>query len=451
MTVVLNRLNPIRHYGAGKPDSPFASDELRRPLRLAIDRSSAPGGPALDLVLELGRDGFIELWSTEDEGLDATVLIGVGPADKDTIPVSTKDKDGSGLLSGISPKRQWDRQIDEHAAKTGLPRDAVAARFLAAGALMDRVDGLIVGDVDFGPTGFLAAKANPLTPEAACALTGLVARVHGEYDAITPVGRDFFHLLATRGMLPESWRWWSACVSSTSNHDYLMNVGQSVQERAGRAIVSRDRCLSSVFGGSADAGEEAAYYFDVGLLMLSSALDGTAHVAHVAHAVKGKKYDVGWRRKQWRKDLKKSAKPLWTLTELGTPERDAIELVALLRNTIHGEGMRKVGVGGMGPRHSQLAISPEIAADLQPIIERHGGLDAWGVSVTPFQLVAPEIFVQQIVPLVVQALNSIMRVTEVELIPGANPATLLHGPPVTEELFKPALTQRLLLLAGLTP
>ena len=48
-------------------------------------------------------------------------------------------------------------------------------------------------------------------------------------------------------------------------------------------------------------------------------------------------------------------------------------------------------------------------------------------------------------------MNTLMGGIEVERLPGVNASILLGEPPVTQELFRPDLTERLLLLAGLAP
>jgi hypothetical protein len=453
MAVVLPRIHPLRgdRLGAGLAGA-MRAGRTSRPLRVALDRSSVVAGPALDLVLELGREGLAEIWSTEPEGVDATISIETRSASDDSIPVFIDHRNGRRTWARVWPMHQWERDIEAHATTTGQTRAVVEARFLVAAALMDRVDALIVGDLDFGRASRLAAQANPMSPETACALLGLVARLNEDFT-IAPVSRTFFYLLLARGLLPAGWRWFSACVNSSheTGDDFLLNVGQSGHERVGRAIMSRDRCLGNALDLTSADAEETAYYFDAELLMLSSALDSVAQVAHVAHAVHEDARNVGWRRARWRKALRRSANALWLMTEPATPERDAIDLVALLRNTIHGEGMRVVTVGGREPARSQLTISSEVASALASILDRHGGASAWGLVPGVYPLLDPSPFAQRIVPLVAQSMNALMAGTEVERLTGAARQRLLHGPPDTNEIFRPDLTHRLLLLAGLTP
>ena len=207
--------SPSHSEPAGeRPSGPFGrGDEYRAP-RIAIDRSSAPPGPALDLLLDLGAGGHAELWSTVNESLDATVTIDLASTGSESIPVTTQYSDGRRSLGGIWPRDQWTRFVDEHTARTGAARSAVEGRFLVAAALMERVDGLVVGDLDFGPAATLAARSNPMPPEAACALVGLAARLRGDFS-IASVPCSFFHFLVTRGLLDQGWRWFAACVASS--------------------------------------------------------------------------------------------------------------------------------------------------------------------------------------------------------------------------------------------
>ena len=111
--------------------------------------------------------------------------------------------------------------------------------------------------------------------------------------------------------------------------------------------------------------------------------------------------------------------------------------------------MRKVAVGTGSGFDNQLGIGESVAADLDAICSRHGGSGGWGVTPAPHPRLRPAPYAQQIVPLVAQAMNSLMHLTEVERLAGVDPAALMTGPPVAEELFRPDLTERLLLLTGL--
>lgn len=450
MSVLLGRLHPIRTYAQPERDTPFDSRHAHRPVRVAIDREFVRDRPAVDLLVELSSQGYVELWSTRDEG-HAWIRIGDVAGPDDSVSVDTTWPDGRQSRSGIWPASQWDAAVAEQSERRGLDPAQVRSRLMLAAACMERVDALVVDDFDFVPSERLAARSNPMSAESTCALVGLVLRLRGDYGPV-PVGAASFYSLVARALLPAGWRWFSACVASSSEtgDDYLVNVGQSAIERLSRAVVSRDRCIGHAQDPRASASaEEAAYYFDVELLMLSSAMDSIAHVANASHGVLDRTDLVGWRRKDWRKALSKHAPPLWEATEEGKRDRDAIEIVALLRNTIHGEGMRDVAVGTASSLENRLGISPKIAEQLAPLVERNGGAEPWGLSIGPaIPTLSPGPFCQRLLPVVAESMDRLMTLTAVEQLPGVEPGELMTTAPL-DNIFEPRITERLLLLAGL--
>jgi hypothetical protein len=448
VTVVLNRPAPI----GVRPDrekSPVGAADRRRELVVAIDRSSVRSSAAVDLIIELASAGHAELWTTGSDDADMTVNIGVGYADPDSIPVTNTRRGGGGSYTAIWPKVQWETDIAEHVEQTGEPISAVRGRFLAAAALLDEVDALVVADVDFGGAQSLAKRANPMLPEDACALLGLVLRLRGQSGA--PIPFNEFQFLVSRALLPAGWRWFSACLQSSraGGDEATSHIAQSAFERVARALLSRDRCLeATLWGHGRGAADSAAYYFDVELLMLSSGLDSIAQVGHQAHSVPGDLHSVGWRRKEWRRNLAKAAPALWSASELNSPARDAIEIVALLRNTIHGEGMRQVAVQASTGIEGHLGVSKAIAARLEPTLERHGGAAAWGLRTGDSSLIAPAPFCQRLLPMVTTAMDELMALTDVERLAGVQPASLMTAGP-SDGWFDPTITSRILLLAGL--
>jgi hypothetical protein len=62
--------------------------------------------------------------------------------------------------------------------------------------------------------------------------------------------------------------------------------------------------------------------------------------------------------------------------------------------------------------------------------------------------VDPGVYLEAVLPLITEALSVIMDATPVETLSGVDAATLSQGPP-DDDLFRPAVRQRLRLLAGL--
>ena len=87
--------------------------------------------------------------------------------------------------------------------------------------------------------------------------------------------------------------------------------------------------------------------------MLGGCFDAAAAVADAAHQLDSRPANIGFRQPEWRKSLRARAPELHQLTEAGTPVRAVIDLVAQLRNTIHGDPPQNVESrsGTEEPRH----------------------------------------------------------------------------------------------------
>jgi hypothetical protein len=70
-------------------------------------------------------------------------------------------------------------------------------------------------------------------------------------------------------------------------------------------------------------------------------------------------------------------------------------------------------------------------------------------SARVYVYVDPGVYLEAVLPLITEALSVIMDATPVETLSGVDAATLSHGPPDDDDLFRPAVRQRLRLLAGL--
>lgn len=76
------------------------------------------------------------------------------------------------------------------------------------------------------------------------------------------------------------------------------------------------------------------------LLMLSGSFDVTALIANRVYGLSVPDYRTGWRQRQWRDALRLVDRALADLMEPRKSGADALELVALMRNTVHGEALR---------------------------------------------------------------------------------------------------------------
>jgi hypothetical protein len=68
----------------------------------------------------------------------------------------------------------------------------------------------------------------------------------------------------------------------------------------------------------------------------------------------------------------------------GTTARDALDLVALLRNTVHGEALRTVAAKyASRPLQNVLLLPTDQEHQLLAVVDRRGGNDAWGIRGLP--------------------------------------------------------------------
>lgn len=240
----------------------------------------------------------------------------------------------------------------------------------------------------------------------------------------------------------------------TPEDDDLTYLAQSAIQRFDRALRARDSILlQAQTGATADAGDEAIYYLDVALLMMSGALDGVARVAHRAYQLGSPEYAAGWRRQRWRDELLAADPAFRPALDAGTATADTIEILSLLRNTIHGAGLQGLGYqSGSRSSFEYLARVPaKHAQELLAAMDRRGGRDSFGIRAVDTNVFAlhPDSFIERLVPHCTDALNQLMDATDVTRLPGVSDVNLMHGPPEGDELFSDEMTRSIRRLAGL--
>jgi hypothetical protein len=264
----------------------------------------------------------------------------------------------------------------------------------------------------------------------------------------------YFWVLA-RSLLGAAWRWFSACVGPwIPEDDDLAYLAQSAIQRFDRALRARDSILlQAQTGRGADAGDEAIYFLDVALLMMSGAFDAVARVAHRAYQLGSPEYLAGWRRPRWREELLAAESAFEPQLDAGTATADTTQILGVLRNTIHGAGLQGLGYqSGSRSSFEHLARLPaQHAQELLAAMDRRGGRESFGIRAVDTNVFAlrPDSFIERFVPLCTDALNELMEATDVTRLPGVSDASLMHGPPESDELFSHGVIDSVRLLAGL--
>ena len=387
------------------------------------------------------------------------VVVGTHDAQRGYTPWEIERADGSAVRSGVPG--DIPQQAHEF-VRPGEEADAERAVALAIGARDLGSDALVTMNpllLDGFPRDVVEG-VNPMPPEAAVSLLGLYLRVREDFALELQPGfrerfdRRLFYLVLMRDLTPSGWRWFSACVANYvhSSNDDLMLLAQSGMERLERALRARDRLHEQLqLPPTTDRATEAIFYLDVMLLMLGGAFDATAVVAHRIHGLSAPEHAVGWGNTSWMSELGQVNQPLVDLMTKEQPHRDARELVAVLRNTIHSAALRRETWQAAGRDRSERIVVPERAAKrLERVVGRLASLEVFGLARDPRALyVEPGVYAEAVIPRAADALNAIMDATPVETLAGVNPGELPAGPPDDDGVFSPAIRKRVRMLGGI--
>jgi len=409
----------------------FAKGDAGRPLRLVVDTDTVTEGEALECLRQFAHHPAVEILMPT--GGPHPLIIGDYDAAQGIIPIE--------YTIGERRTRSAVYASDylAIATDTAAPEEAGAARraiTIAAAAEQVEADALATRSafvLEHAPRP-LVREANPVTPEGAVSLLGLYLRLRGDFTVDFDkgwgdvLGRHFSYFVLMRELLPSAWRWFSGCVAQSlaTKEDELMMIAQSAMERVDRALRARDRMHGQLqLPPGREVAEEAIFYFDVTLLMLGAAFDATARVAHGVHELPSSPRSASWANEDWRTRLSAKNPALAQLMAAGQPARDARELIAVLRNTIHSQALRTITFRQDSGRPEELVIvPPSIESELETLVQRQPDAPAFAIGRTPggHLHLDPGLYVEALFPKAVAALNAIMDATPVEELDGVDPA-----------------------------
>jgi hypothetical protein len=315
--------------------------------------------------------------------------------------------------------------LDSEDAAQARRRDAVALAIASA----------------IGPDVFLTARLHLLDPSfsgrglTVCDLRGGLALLglylRGQYDyriwfdpgwpSMANLGKDMYFWVAARDLLPEAWRWVTACVQHTEGaaDDTLRYLALSMLERMVQVLKNRDLVHQALNQppGNGRPGSGAIDAFETALMMLMAALDITAVVAHRVLGLTGPVSYAGWQSTGWIARVTAVQPNLAVLVAPGTAARDALTIVQHLRNSIHGIALHGTDVQRGGHARRMLMGLPRAKqTELLTAINALGGPAHWGVEVlhsTDFHA-DPGILLDRLLPHLCDLLNAVMRKTPVE-------------------------------------
>jgi hypothetical protein len=419
------------------------------------------------MLLGFAHHPLVELLSTRSEGLPH---LNVGPIDHedDQAPILISWPDGSTTSTGVSPASNYLTLTENHLrSHPSADRDEVLRVLLLADAAKEfGADAFVTGsDALLDPTqrSRLARDSNAMTVESAVALVGLYLRLRNDFtyrqdnEFRERFNRRLYFWVLTRELLPNAWRWTDAGGqhSQATGDDTTLQLSLSALKRVDHALRARDRVHEQMkLPQNNDTADEALFHLDTFLVFFVSAFEAVAQAAHLIYGLDpGKLHLAGWRRKWRTKQLSIVAPQVSALMDDGAPARDALDLLAFLRNTIHGEALSTVArQAGGRPLENVLLLPRSQEQALLSIIARHGGNDRWGIRPLSSLGVSMQIdvFIETVLPRAIDALNTVMGAVEVERLPGVQPATLAAGPPArgSKDPFDPVKRRRVRLLGG---
>jgi hypothetical protein len=436
---MIRALHPLPKQG-DDPVTPFFARAEGRPLRLLVDRPSITNDETLEVIGALKALPDIECWFTTDER-ERWVEIDWATEVNDHIAVRLHSPRHL-THAALNPASTW-RIFAERISTVELPtQEALRQLGYAEVAARHRFDMFVSDSADLLHEPFgIGTRINIRSSKEAVALLSLFLRsrdvfVLGE-DRAYVRGRFWFYVVASRVVLPAADRWFSGCqISAGTGEDVLAAdalaatlraLGQTCLERVDWAVRSRDQVLSVV------AADLIPFYLDMFLLQVGGAFDALAQVTAHALGVHVQGTSPSWRTKRWLKELAISHPSLAAVMAPGSPHRDALEIISLLRNSIHESGLPTVGMATTihGPTRTTVRTprGSYAAQAFREAIARLGGADVWGVrTLTPgTTTMDPLVFIDQALVGAMRALNELMTATPVEAFPDVDPAQLRDG------------------------
>lgn len=301
-------------------------------------------------------------------------------------------------------------------------------------------------------------------PEEALALLGLYLRAQGEYVVpLGPAGEQFlrknrssYFWVGAREILPASWRWYSACVRHAhgTDDDTLLFLGASALQRVQHALEARDKVHRALNRQQSNATlDDALSNFEVALVFLLGAVDGTARVAHLALGFEERRMrDAGWQKSDWLTKVEPYSPSLAAVCKVGTDARHALTVLNVLRNTIHSAALHGTRVHRSSAKESLFGLPRGEQRKLLAAFNALGGEARWGVEkLHPNNLgfhADLGILLEELIPRIISLLNQVMTETPVERL---SHVTLSPGDtsPPTEGSFAELIRHSIRLQLGL--
>jgi hypothetical protein len=270
------------------------------------------------------------------------------------------------------------------------------------------------------------------TSAQALAVTGLYLRSQQEFiiwcgggSGGLRMNEGLYFWVGTRELLPAAWRWFAACVqqSQAAADQALTGLGESLLRRIQRALEARDRFHRAFnLRQNNDTASAVLSELDWILVLLMGAADVSARVAHRVLGIAGQPREAGWQNsRQWLPRVAAAQPALAALFSPGTAHPHALDVLRLMRNTVHGQMIRSIAVQQPGRLETAIMLPASDEAAILAAMDALGGRGSWGASTGPGRwLVDPGLLIEQLLPRVLTMLNEVMDNTPVERLSQVN-------------------------------
>jgi hypothetical protein len=147
------------------------------------------------------------------------------------------------------------------------------------------------------------------------------------------------------------------------------------------------------------------------ILCLDAAFDAGARVLSSRFNL-GNEQAARWRSPKFQAKLVAAESAFEPLLQRGGLIADATTVLGALRKTVHGVPLESMGLQSPLERDgTRMMVSPETLQEFEGVARDRGGLAGWGVEVLMPDMPHIDLyyFVEQLVPLVVEALNALIH------------------------------------------
>ena len=419
-------------------------------------------GDVADLCVEVAcASPDVQVISTDpDHG--AHLEIGEPDHELDLVPITVVDGTST-THSRVWPRGQWMdlaeivRQEDDVRLDAVTVRDALVlgrAAGHAGGDVLVTQDPSLLGPRARG----LLRDSNPLTPEEALSLMGLLMRSRGSITVskARSMSDFWFYMVLAQATLPEV----SRVRRAAWQHEKLgdrraVELAFGVRQRVESVIRSRDAVQLEQLRTERGSQVRALHHLDAMVMFAGGAFDAAAQLVDLVYGLGGGG-EVSWRRKGWRKLLRRADGDVDALMAAHTPGGDLLEVISLLRNTIHTEPLDAMAferssmpVATMARIHPPTSVR-FLAAVRRLGIEREIGLEMFsGTSDDGDQAhLDVRLCTEWLVEAIPRTIDSLLGLLEVERLDGVDPV-LLAEPEPRPHPWDEATGRSVRLLAGL--